>query len=77
MAPNVSFFKEWRTTFVEKHLKTFFGSHTKKKSSWSLWENICRQKSHKNYSGKFEEIWAKTFATPKFACSYTYGRKRK
>jgi len=30
-----------------------------------LWKRICRQKLHKIFSGKFGEIRAKTFATPK------------
>ena len=30
---------------------------------------------HKNFSGKFREIQAKSFAPPKFACSYTYDEK--
>ena len=45
--------------------KFFFGSHTKKRSSWSLWEKSCRQKSQNNFSGKFGEIRAKIIHTPK------------
>jgi len=39
-----------------------------------LWEKICRQKSHNNFSGKFGEIRAKIiFAiAPANYCSYTY-----
>jgi len=44
--------------------KPLFGSHAKKRSSWSLWEKICRQKSHKNFLGTFDEIRAKTFCIP-------------
>jgi len=36
-----------------------------KRSSWSSWENICRQKSHKNLSGKFVEIRTKILRIPK------------
>jgi len=43
MAPNVC---------IKTHENLFWRSH-QKKSSWSLWEKICRQKSHKNFSGKF------------------------
>jgi len=30
-----------------------------------LWEKICGQKAHKNFSGKFGEIRAKILRTPK------------
>ena len=45
--------------------RPFFGGHTKIRSSWSLWEKICRQKSNKNFSAKFGEIRAKILRTPK------------
>jgi len=36
---------------------SFFWRPHQKTSSWRLWEKICRQKLHKNFSGKFEEIF--------------------
>ena len=45
--------------------RPFFGGHTNKRSLWSLWDKVCRQKSHKNFSGKFGEIRAKILRTPK------------
>ena len=42
--------------------RPFFGGHTKIRSSCSLWEKICGQKS---FSGKFGEIRAKILCTPK------------
>jgi len=44
-------FKQWRQTFAEKQMKSFFGSHT--------WEKNCRQTSHNNFLCKFGEIRAK------------------
>jgi len=55
--------------------KRFCGGYTKKRSLWSLWEKIYRQKLHKKFLGKFGEIRAKSFAPKKFACSYTYDEK--
>jgi len=50
------------------HEGLFFGVH--------VWEQICRQKSHKSFSGKFGGIQAKILRTPQnFACSYTYGKR--
>ena len=45
--------------------RPFLGGHTKKKSSWSFWEKICRKNCTKNFSGKFGEIRAKILRTPK------------
>ena len=50
VAPNVCRKNTW---------SPIFGYHTNKRSSWSFWEKICRQK---NFSGKF---WEKSFAPPK------------
>ena len=73
--PSLFDFKRWRPTFAEIQVKTFFGRHTKKRSSWSLWENICSQKSHNNVSGKFGENPGKYPSHPQTcACSYNYGR---
>ena len=35
------------------------------RSPWSLWEKICREKLHKNFSGKFGEFRSKMLRTPK------------
>ena len=70
-------FKKWRPMFAEKQMKAFLEvrGHTKMVfSSWFLWEKICRQKSHNNFLGKFEEILAKSFE-PQKICTYTYGCK--
>ena len=73
IAPNVVWLQKMAPTICIKiHEDLFFRAYTKKKSSWSLWEKICRQKLHKNISGKFGEIRAKSFAPQKFACSYTW-----
>ena len=63
MVPNVVSFKKWGPMFAWKHVRPYFRGYTKKKSSWSLWEKIYRQKWHKNFSGKFGKIRAK-FCTP-------------
>jgi len=44
---------------------------TPKKSSWSLWEKNCRQKSHKTFRTSLEKFGQKSFASsgvpsPKF-----------
>jgi len=49
---------------TQKHMKTFFGGHTKK-GLHNLCGRICRQKLYKNFSGKFGEIRAKILRTPK------------
>jgi len=54
---------------LHENTRPYFGGYTKKKSSWSLWEKIYRQKLHKNFSGKFGEIRAK-FCTPDLTKSY-------
>jgi len=46
-------------------IRTFFGGHTKNRFSLPLWEKICGKKAHKNFSGKFGEIWAKILRTTK------------
>ena len=66
MAPNVACLPKMVPTFVETQMNTFFGGNTETSSSWSLWEKICRQKSHNNFSGKFGEIRAKIHCTPKY-----------
>jgi len=46
--------QKWHPTFAEKQMKAFLDVTPKKVfSSWSLWEKICRQKSHNNFLGKF------------------------
>jgi len=52
------------STFAEKLMKAFSGGHIKKRS-WPLWEKICRQKSHINFSNKFGVIRAKILRTSK------------
>jgi len=69
--------KKWRPTFdffLQSQRKThedpLFLEVTPKRSLWSLWEEICREKSHKNFSGKFGEIREINSSHPqKFACS--------
>jgi len=56
MAPNVC---------RKAQLRPFFGGHTINRSSCSLWDKICGQKAHKNFSGKLGEIGAKILRTPK------------
>jgi len=51
-----------RQTFAYKHKNTFFWRSYHK---WSLWGKLFRQKSHKKFCGKFGEIRAKIFCTPK------------
>ena len=56
-------------SITKEHL---FGGHTKKRSSWSSWEKICREKSHENFSGKVRRDSSKNPSHPqKFACTYT------
>jgi len=42
-----------------------FWRSNQKTSSWSWWEKICRQKSHRNFSDKIGEIRAKILRSPK------------
>jgi len=66
MTPNVVWLQKWRPAFAGKHMTTFFGGHTKKRSSWSLWQKICHTKfSHQNFLGKSGNIRAKILRTPK------------
>ena len=65
LCPTLFDFKKWRPTFAEQEMKTFFWMSHPKRSSWSLWVYICRQKLHKNVLGKFGKIRAKILCTPK------------
>ena len=60
---------EWKRlpNVCRTQLRPFWRSHTKNRSScsFSLYEKICGQKVHKNFSGRFEEIRAKIPCTPK------------
>ena len=60
--------------YIKTH-ENLFLEVTKKEVFISLWKKICRQKFHKNFSGKFGETRAKFFSPQKFACSYTYDGK--
>jgi len=42
-------------------MKIFFEGHTKKRSSWSLWEKNCRQKLHKKL---FWQVWGNSGKNP-------------
>jgi len=53
--------------------RPFFWRSYQKRSSGSLWEKICKQKLHKNFSGKFGK---NPSYTQKFVGSYTYVAKR-
>jgi len=65
MKPIVDF-KKWRPTFAQKCMKTSFCRSYWKRSSWSLWEKICRQnKSHKNFPESLGKFGQKSFASPK------------
>ena len=75
IAPNVYSLQKMTSTICIKTHEDLFVGYTNKRSSWFLWEKICRQKLHKNISGNFVEIRAKPFAPQKFACSSTYGEK--
>jgi len=56
---------------LQKNKLRMFWRWYQKRSSWSLWEKIC--KSHKNFSDKFDKIRAKILSElQKIACSYTY-----
>jgi len=46
-------------------MKTFFGGYAKKRSSWSLWGKICRQKLHKKLSGQLWGNSGKILRIPK------------
>jgi len=75
IAPNVVWFEKMAPIFALKHMKTFIGGYTKNRSSWSLWEKICRQKLHKKLFGQIWRTSGKILRTSKFACSYTYDKK--
>ena len=62
--PALFHFKKWHPRFAVKHMKTFFGGHTKKRSSWSLWEEICRQNCTKTFRANLGKFWQKSFAFP-------------
>jgi len=55
-------FKKWHPTFAQKH---FFEVIPKKGFHDLSGKKNCRQKLHKNFSGKFQEIRAKIFRTTK------------
>jgi len=57
--------KKWRSTFAEKHMKTFFLEVILKKVFMIFVGENCRQKLHKNFSDKFGEIRGKFLCTPK------------
>jgi len=65
-------FKKWCSPLAEKHMKSLFEGQTKKRSSWSLWEKICRRSRTKTFQAK---IWGNSGKNPsnpqKFACSCT------
>ena len=52
----------------------FFENHTKNIFSSSLWEKICGQKAHKNFSGKFGRAGnsAKNPSHPPYICLLPY-----
>ena len=65
--------QNWRQQFFRKtNEDLFFGGHTKKRSSWSLWEKICRW----SCTITFGQVWGNSSKKPshpqKFSCSYTY-----
>jgi len=62
--PTLFAFKKWSPTFAEKHMKTFFWRPHKENVFMIFVGEICRQTPHKNFSGKFGEIWAKMLRTP-------------
>jgi len=65
MVPNVVLFHKMAPKVCTKtHEGSFFWRANQKSHSWSVWEKICRQRSHKNVSGKFGEIRAKIHHTP-------------
>jgi len=57
--------QKWPPTFGEKHIKTFFGGHTKKRSSWLLWEIICRRSHTKTFWASLGKFGHKFFAPSK------------
>ena len=65
MAPNVIWIQKMAPNVCRKtHEDVFFGSSHQKRFSWSLWEQICWQQSHKNLSGIFLEVRAKILWIP-------------
>jgi len=65
MAPNVVWFWQIGAQFVHNHMKIFFGVHPKRRCAWSVWEEILAQRVTCKPFGKFGEIPAKIFCTPK------------
>jgi len=55
MAPNV----------CRKTHEDLFGGHTKKMSSWSMWEKIYRQSRTKTFRASLGKFGQKSFAPPK------------
>jgi len=45
-------------------MKSFFGDYAKKRSSWSWWKKICRQKLHKKLFGQVWRRVGKILRTP-------------
>ena len=66
MAPNGVWFREMTPKRLQKNIwRPFFGGHTKR-SSWSLKEEICSQKSHKNFCrASWGKLGQKSLAPPK------------
>jgi len=60
MAPNIIIKGDFAwlkkgTQRLQKNLwRPFFGGHTQKRSSWSLWEKKCRRKLHIDFLSQFQ-----------------------
>jgi len=58
-------FTKWRLRFAKKHMKTFFGGHTKKVLMIFVGENLHAKVAQKTFAGSLEKFGQKSFATPK------------
>jgi len=72
-AKSLTIWAKWCPTFAEKsHTPE---DHPKKRSSRSLLENICRQKSHKTFRASLGKFGENPSLTEKNAYSYTYAQE--
>ena len=63
MATNVVWLQKMATNICRKiNVGLLFWRSHQKRSSWSLWEKICRQKSHNNFFG---QVWGNSGKNPR------------
>jgi len=82
MAANVVWFQQMAPNISRKHMKTFFGCHTKKRYSWSVIfvEKFCRECPTKLFGQVWENsvknlLHPQKFASPKPMYIYRFSNQ--